>query len=135
MIVSDKRGYIVRGARMYCDCGSHTRKINLPKSHGSYVDKKPMMNKGDHVVDDNISYFGICTSPENQSGDIIHLVHETNGETISGIKCCVKILKEWEKVKENTIVQGRPALTTESELVCAYHGVIRFADDGQQQEE
>ncbi|WP_326493198.1 hypothetical protein [Clostridium estertheticum] len=29
--------YIVRGAKMRCDKGTHARKINLPESHVAYV--------------------------------------------------------------------------------------------------
>lgn len=124
--------YIVRGAKMRCDKGSHARKINLPVSHGSYVGKNPKMNKTDRK-EDNISYFGICHGECPSSGEDIYLVAE-NGGTITGKKCCVKILKDWMNAKEDTLVEGEPALTTDSVLICKYGGKIKFETNGQEQE-
>ncbi|OOM07382.1 DUF4280 domain-containing protein [Clostridium saccharobutylicum] len=124
--------YIVRGAKMRCNKGSHARKINLPVSHGSYVKGKPMMNQGDNVVDKNISYFGICS--ECQEGDDIYLIAE-DGSTINGKKCLVEIFGEWSDVKEDTLVEGKGALTTDSWLVCSkYQGKIKFETNGQEEE-
>ena len=37
--------YVVRGATMYCSCGTHTRKLDMPASHGSYIRDKAMIVK------------------------------------------------------------------------------------------
>ena len=42
--------YVVRGATMYCSCGTHTRKLDMPASHGSYIRDKAMMNRTDCKV-------------------------------------------------------------------------------------
>lgn len=124
--------YIVRGAKMRCDKGSHPRKINLPTSHGSYVNGKPMMNKGDNVVEKNVSYFGICS--ECQEGEDIYLIGEDGG-TITGKKCLVQIADEWSDAKEETLVEGKAALTTDSWLACSkYGGKITFETNGQEEE-
>lgn len=130
--MSDTYSYIVRGAKMACDCGSHSRKINLPQSHGSYVNGKPVMNKSDNKFGENISYFGICNNPNNPNTQTIYLITE-KGENISGKPCCPNILKEWIKTKDDTIVEGKPALITKSELICAYKGKIIFVSDGQEE--
>ncbi|BCZ45491.1 hypothetical protein psyc5s11_15580 [Clostridium gelidum] len=127
--MADGTGYIVRGAKMKCNMGSHSRKINLPVSHGSYTNGNPMMNKTDRVVDKNISYFGVCKGC-CPSSDNIHLVKE-NGGNVTGKKCKVKILKDWMNAKEDTLVGGEAALITDSVLVCEYGGQIRFVNDGQ----
>lgn len=114
---------------MRCDKGTHARKINLPRSHGSYSIEKPMMNKKDRVVDENISYFGICKG-DCPSSDNIDLVGE-NGQAVNGKKCAVTILDDWMDVKEDTLIRGEPALTTDSVLVCKYGGQIRFVTSGQ----
>ncbi|MEC0245991.1 DUF4280 domain-containing protein [Paenibacillus chitinolyticus] len=121
--------YVVRGAYIQCQYGTHKRHINLPNSHGSYVNEKPMMNEEDFKPD-NISHFGICTSPLNQSGETIYLISES-GETISGKPCLPSILAKWTYSKETTKVAGKPALTTDSELHCELQGVIKFLNDGQ----
>lgn len=122
--------YIVRGAKMWCDKGTNARKINLPNSHGSYVNEKPMMNQKDNVVNKNISYFGICKGGCPSSDDI-YLIAE-NGQTVNGKKCLVTILDDWMNVKEDTLVKGEPALTNESVLVCKYGGKITFITNGQE---
>lgn len=124
--------YIVRGAKMRCDKGTHARKINLPVSHGSYVAEKPMMNKTDRK-EKNISYFGICNGGCPSNGGNICLIAE-NGQTIEGKKCCVQILKDWMNVKEETLVEGEPALTTDSVLICKYGGKIKFETNGQEKD-
>ena len=128
--MSEGIAYVVRGAKMKCSKGTHTRKINLPVSHGSYSNGNPMMNKTDRVVEENISYFGICKGDCPSSGDI-SLVKETGG-TVTGKKCSVMILRDWENAKEDTLVQGEAALTTDSILICAYGGQIKFISDGQE---
>lgn len=124
--------YIVRGAEMVCNKGSHRRKINLPESHGSYVADKPMMNKKDCAANKNISYFGVCSGacPSNENVDLVG----ENGKTVSGKKCCVKILSDWIKTKEDTLVSGQPALTTDSVLICKYGGKITFITNGQEKD-
>lgn len=55
-----------------------------------------------------------------------------NGNNAVGKKCQVKILKEWMKTKEDTLVSGEDALTTDSFLVCEYGGKITFVTTGQE---
>ena len=43
------------------------------------------------------------------------------------------ILKEWMKAKEETLVRGEAALTTDSYLVCKYGGKITFVTTGQEE--
>jgi len=59
--------YLVRGAELYCNCGTHKRRLNLPICHGVYTNGKPMMHEEDCEVGDdkNIPSFGICQSEEN----------------------------------------------------------------------
>lgn len=59
--------YLVRGAELYCNCGTHIRKLNLPICHGVYTNGRPMMHEEDCEVGDdkNIPSFGICQSEEN----------------------------------------------------------------------
>ena len=122
--------YVVRGATMACACGSHKRRINLSASHGSYAGGKPMMNDTDCQPFDNIPYFGTCNSGENPNHTIIHLVGE-HGEIASGKPCVPTFFNQWMMTKADTLVEGRAALTTESQLVCAYGGIITFASNGQ----
>ncbi|KNY27946.1 DUF4280 domain-containing protein [Pseudobacteroides cellulosolvens] len=125
--------YIVRGATMVCSCGSHGRKINLPVSHGSYINNKPMMNQWDCVPIENVPEFGVCSSPANPSNAPVTLVGE-DGKPVAGKPCVPAILSCWMDTKEDTIVDGFAALTTNSKLICSLGGMITFKTDGQHDE-
>lgn len=131
--MSDEKYYIVRGAKMVCDKGSNERHINLPNSHGSYANNKPMMNKKDNVAGVNVKYFGVCTG-DCPAGDGDIAVIDMNGNNCVGKKCQIEILDDWQKTKEETLVKGQDALTTDSFLVCKYGGKITFISTGQEDE-
>lgn len=125
----------VRGAKMFCNCGTHVRRINLPQSHGSFVNDKPMMNEEDNKFTANVPHFGICVSPLNPSGETIYLIREEDGQNIGGKPCEPLFLDKWLGAKESVKVGGLPALTSESGLICGYEGCIRFGTNGQHDED
>ncbi|WP_236898723.1 DUF4280 domain-containing protein [Clostridium beijerinckii] len=112
--------YVVRGAMMACNMGTETKRINLPVSHGTYSKGNPIMTENDNVIGTNISDFGICR------GNC-----PSNGSNEKTKRCQVMVLNKWMNTKEDTLIEGAPALTTASILICAYGGVIRFITDGQ----
>jgi len=129
--MSDGVYYIVRGAKMKCTKGTHKRKINLPLGHGAYVNEYPMMNKKDKDADKNIKYFGICKDGCKVGADI-YLLDEDGNQLPPGKECIVTILGDgWMTVKDDTLVEGEPALTLDSTLTCIYGGIISFVTDGQ----
>ncbi|MCT4584569.1 MAG: DUF4280 domain-containing protein [Peptostreptococcaceae bacterium] len=136
----DKKAYIVRGARMRCNCGSHPRRINLPVSHGSFINDKPVMLETDCIPDfppnplNNIPYFGICSSPLNQTKIPLTLAHETTKLPIVGTKCAVTIAMPWTNCKKDLLL-NKMALTTDSVLYCVFGGVIKFETSGQEDED
>ncbi|WP_294352257.1 DUF4280 domain-containing protein [uncultured Clostridium sp.] len=125
--------YIVRGAKMYCNKGSNERKINLPESHGSYVIDKPILNEKDST-EENISYFGVCseegcfTATEKEPKiDVI----DKDGVLKNGVKCSPIIVTNWLKTQKDNLIDGEPALTTESVIYCCRGGNIKFVSSGQ----
>ena len=112
--------YVVRGAKMICNKGTDIKRINLLVSHGAYANGNPIMIESDNAVGTNISTFGIC------SGSC-----PANGSSEKTKKCQMMILNKWMNTKEDTLIEGAPALTTASILICAYGGIIRFITDGQ----
>lgn len=131
--------YIVAGARMFCDKGSHFRRLDLPLCHGTYIRDIPMVNRNDSSYPDNVSMFGICVGGAQKNGTLM----EYNGSNIEdllpfegvdfpiiGYPCIPKVGR-WLNPKDDVLVDGVPAITTESTLVCIYGGVIGFVDDGQ----
>lgn len=144
--------YLVRGALLYCQYGTHCRKLNLPRCHGVYVTGHPKMNQRDCVggmegANINITTFGICKSPSNPSGGHICLVKEAPRNpdgtftgapaegTESGIPCLPDIIGEWECPHMDARIgtEKAPSITTQSFLVCSHGGLIQVWRSGQEE--
>jgi len=139
--------YVVRGAQIYCTWGSHSRRIDMPACHGSYIREKPNMHEKDCQVglDANIPPFGACFSPANPGPEI--MIHDAQGAmprqdangnsvpTVTPIigKPCEPVLGDkWCDAYGDTLIDGVPALRVNCTISCVLDGTICFADDGQQ---
>lgn len=147
------KSYVMRGATLVCDKGSHERKVNLIYDHGWGIDvaaiddengkQHPFVLSKDIVigneggpgnVQQNISWFGVCSG---QIKDSEHICLKKCGseETVSGAKCMPKILTDWLRAKENIKLGKRnadasPLVANQSYLVCECGGVIKIKDSG-----
>ena len=118
--------YLVRGAILKCDKGSHMRRIDLRRCHGVYFKKGPVLHIEDCEVGEekNIKSFGMCSC------------------TLSEYK--PDILEEWLMGHEHTyIVRNEINLPCESKdllkalpensfLVCSNGGLIEPISFGQE---
>ena len=147
--------YVVRGATIYCTAGTHIRALDLPKTHGVFMRGGAAMNEDDskHIENPtsesfgNIPIFGICLSNENENeaAQTLHtedLIFPLMGIDIEELdlpitgKRCTPSVSRWIGAKEDTLVDGKPALTVECTLVCATGGgCIAFINDGQKADE
>ena len=83
--------------------------------------------------------FGLCLSESNTTGQEMQTSHaedllpfEGASFPISGKACTPALTRKWLDPKEDTLVDGKPALTVKCTLCCTTGGgVIAFADDGQ----
>ncbi|MGL5085559.1 MAG: PAAR-like protein [Clostridium sp.] len=136
--------YLVRGAMMHCSCGSHYRRLNLPKCHGIYTSDRPMMNENDSLPGDtfNIPTFGVCNSKSNNTGGSILLKKDVprnvfgqpTGDVsgnVRGMPCSPIIITTWLCPREKIIVGDGLAITPQSFVVCKYEGIIEVVDSGQ----
>ena len=147
--------YLVRGAVLQCDYGSHSRKLNLPICHGVYATVHPMVHELDCEVGDdkNIPTFGVCGSSKHPQdkfmGETVLLVSEDDpSKNVKGCPCTPVIVGgRWlnphptTKIAENNAAARwmnpanrtyHSALTTDSFLVCAYGGLIEPLTSGQE---
>lgn len=140
--------YVTRGARMHCDCGSHTRRLNIINDHGWIINhygddyNHPIANEDDYKENVNIKSFGICGSSKMKSNNTITLYAEGEGEsddakTVTGSPCTPLFDTKWQDTKEDSEVNsetdgkvGSKMLTTNSCLVCRYGGIIQFISSG-----
>ena len=142
--------HLVRGAMLRCKCGSHCRRLNLPLSHGYMEAERPLVNAEDSEAgnDKNISNFGVCSSGTNDSNAETVLlkkdyerdiygkkVSEEIDGNVKGKRCTPVILGTWQNVQEGTLIDGVPAITPSSFLICQYGGIIEVLDSGQHDEE
>lgn len=132
--------YLVRGALLKCDQGSHARKLNLPQSHGIYIYENAQIRESDCKVDENISYFGVCFSKAPPAGaETVTLVKYgeagKGGATVTGCKCCPEIIGKWRDCLEQlSISQTDRSVTTDSYLICRHGGMIQPLSSGQEVE-
>lgn len=129
--MSEEKQYLVRGALLVCDKGSHPRRLNLPKSHGAYVLEHPMINEDDCGTD-NISYFGVCCAGTPPKGaETVNLVsygedaENKDAKTVQGPKCCPDIIGKWNALHGGVV-------TTDSYLICNCGGIITPETSGQE---
>ncbi len=141
--------YLVRGALLCCDCGSHKRKMNLLKSHGAVVGaNEPMVHAKDNLIEENITFFGVCSGGNPPAGEDVYFQKEgtfdENGNrktvgfgVVTGPPCIPDIIGEWEIPYEATLIadeedpEGVPSITMKSFLVCNHGGIIKPVVSGQ----
>lgn len=139
--MSDEKEYLVRGAKLKCNFGSHPRRMNLPKGHGSYILElsKPMVNRNDCIPqlgpkgpenNVNIMSFGACSSPKNDKPSIVF--EGTDGKSCKGKECHPTFSDKWQAYHESMFVNEAEALTTDSYLVCLCGGIIKVETSGQE---
>lgn len=150
--------YLVRGAPLRCSYGSHMRYLDMLKTHGVYLDDKPIMHEKDCVVGENIMSFGICNSPTctlteresflvgaetDQDGNYLQ---SPDDRVITGMICKPSIIGEtWQNSKIDTMIAQNAtsattapnqclnyrAITTASYLLCDQGGLIFPLNSGQ----
>lgn len=139
--MGEKVKYLVRGATLKCDQGTNNRKLNLPESHGIFINDSPAIHKKDCKVEQNVTYFGICqceSPPEGEEDICIAVTIEEKGkeETVDvvGPGCVPDIVGQWRNTKEDAWIgeDKIEAVTMDSYLVCAHGGIIVPATSGQE---
>ncbi|SNS15406.1 protein of unknown function [Anaerovirgula multivorans] len=154
MSESEGKEYLVRGALLKCvmgapgggvvEFGSHKRRANLTNCHGCYTQyaeesegKKPMLNQGDCKPEVNIMSFGVCYNHFNKNTNptVTYELEKDGGVTrVTGKECTPKFIgREWEGCKEDTFIDGKPALTMQSYIFCENGGVIIPETSGQEE--
>nr|WP_300797508.1 DUF4280 domain-containing protein [uncultured Acetatifactor sp.] len=140
--------YLVRGAQLYCNCGSNIRKLNLNVCHGVYINGHAVVHELDCIQGDeeNITWFGACNNDELDTEKIIAVGYDGNKH--SGKKCKPHIIGVWMDSYDGTKIVdngnkmkddpdnpvGCNTLTVGSFLVCKYGGIISPVSSGQERE-
>ena len=118
--------FLVRGASLRCNLGSHERRLNLPICHGIYIKGAPQIHEADCVVgdDQNISSFGVCSSslhPANKTGlfadereqlcgeNILLELPDEDGDgesdgNVRGLPCNPVIVDWWQNIHDDVLI-------------------------------
>lgn len=140
--------YLVRGAELLCNCGSHKRKMNLQECHGVYIKGHPVVHELDCIQGDeeNITWFGVCVNEDLTTENIKVVLND--GTPMTGKKCQPHIVGVWMDAYEGTKIvdngdkieednenpSGCKTLTVGSFLICKHGGIISPFDSGQDRE-
>jgi hypothetical protein len=135
--------YVTRLRMAKCSMGTMTNYLNLPKDHGVIFTNEefPIMNSNDHVPEQHVIHFGRCNSNKNIENVASAVKTILNpflwGSTIlkkvtgvGGCKCNPKTFQPWIQDKEDYLIDGAPAITENSQLVCYYGGIITVEPEG-----
>lgn len=154
---TDELEYVVRGAPIMCMAGSHSRHLDMYRSHGIYVNNKAVAFEEDCIVDKNISYFGHCYSPactlteriSLKVGQVVNSVgvalQDVEESIYEGIKCVPKFDGKWQNTHLTTLIAKDGgaeifgdgyspycrAVTTASYLICEHGGLVYPLTSGQ----
>lgn len=114
--------YVCSGAIMVCSCGTTPADLTVFPSRTVYLTGQPMANISDHIPNQNIHPFGLCTTCGNP---VVSAAHGTPQP------CIPMTLKSWQGGKGDYLIKDQPALLKSSICQCKWGGVIRIIDDGQ----
>lgn len=134
--------YVMRLMKGKCTFGSMDNYLNIPLDHGVRfgVDEQPVLNANDHVAGEHVIHFGTCSSNANPGNAVRSFAKAfiPGASLISGVmdklgctgcKCTPMTFLPWMNTNEENIIEGAPALTTESKLACFYGGVISIVKE------
>lgn len=143
-VAEPQEQYVKRLCVAKCEHGSMDYQyLNLPKDHGVYYQDydHPLMNANDHVGKKHVMHFGRCispTNPKNIASDILSdavpilgVIDYVKGDLLKcdGCKCSPRTLRSWEEVTDANRLDGAPAVSNSSQLVCAYGGIITITEE------
>ncbi len=119
---------VVMGAELKCSFGVAPSTL-VVEPEGTPV--TAMTNAAtimDFVPDDNIPPFGMCTTESNP--DVASATAAASG-VLTPVPCEPVTADPWAPGAPTVLINGQPALTSDSVCMCAWGGVIEVTDPGQ----
>ncbi len=105
------KAYVTHGAKARCTSGTMSNYINTKNGHGVVYKGQPLLNANDHIPGVNIIDFGNCAN-------------------MQGSKCVPATPLAWQFCNTKHLIDGAPALTTDSKCVCLLGGMISIEPEG-----
>lgn len=121
-------GFVTTGATMTCSFGLTPCPLVVLPARTVMLSGRPKANIMDFAPITNIASFGMCSAPTNPT--VIAATAAAMG-VFTPMPCIPAIVSPWIPGYPQVLVQGMPALTSDSRNMCMWLGVISFSFDGQ----
>lgn len=119
---------VTMGATMVCSMGLSPSTLNVTSQQTVLSDGKPVATIQDATAMTNISPFGMCTSMANPQ--VASATAAAMG-VLTPQPCVPQTTGSWIPSQSTVIAEGKPCLTNDCKLVCAYAGNISITVPGQ----
>ncbi|MBQ7706674.1 MAG: DUF4280 domain-containing protein [Lachnospiraceae bacterium] len=119
---------VTTGATMMCSMGMSPSTLNVTSQQTVMSDGKPVATVQDGAAMSNIPPFGMCTSLANPQ--VASATAAAMG-VLTPQPCVPQTSGTWIPSQSKVLAGGKPCLTNDCKMVCAYAGNISIAMPGQ----
>lgn len=119
---------VCTGAVLQCSFGIAPATLNVLPTNRTIVNNMPMANIMDNKPFINILPFGMCNSIANPT---VAAATAAALGVLTPMPCFPTIVAPWMPGSPTVIIGNAPALTAQSQLMCAWGGGIRISFPGQ----
>lgn len=119
---------VCMGASMICSFGMAPSSLMVLPTNRVMTNQVPDANIMDHVPMVNIMPFGMCTCPANPT---VAAATTAALGVLTPMPCIPNTPAPWIPGAPTVLLGNSPTLDSTSQLMCAYGGVIQFANAGE----
>ncbi|STB68039.1 Uncharacterised protein [Citrobacter freundii] len=119
---------VCTGAMLHCSFGIAPATLNVLPTSRTIVNNLPMANIMDNKPFVNIQPFGMCNSIANPT---VAAATAAALGVLTPMPCIPATIAPWMPGSPTIIVGNAPALTAQSQLMCAWGGLIQINFPGQ----
>ena len=119
---------VVADAMIACSFGSQPGKLTVTSQQTVLAEGKPVATIQDVMPLVNISSLGMCSSLQNPQ---VAAATAAALGVLTPQPCVPCIMGTWNPAQAKCLAGGKPCLTSESTVTCAYMGALRIVDPGQ----
>jgi hypothetical protein len=119
---------VCMGAKMQCSFGKTLSTLVVLPTNKTYTNQVPDANIMDHVSMVNIPPFGMCSSLANPS---VAAATSAAMGALTPMPCVPNTPAPWVAGAPTVVLGNAPTLDDRSKLMCAWGGVIRFTNPGE----
>ncbi len=118
---------VVTGASAACTFGAAPGTVNVTSQAVCLVDNRPAATIQDCQVA-NITPFGMCSSMANPQ---VAAATAAAMGVLTPMPCVMVAAGTWIPTKPAVLINGKPCLTSDCRLMCAYGGSISIVSPGE----